>query len=366
MSIGYGRFVQAVAKGGEALPVELAVGEARANGRRIYTAFLRDLTSRQKVDEEFRQAQTMEAVGRLAGGVAHDVNNLLTVIIANLELLAPNLADPDVRELADEAWLAAEDGARLAARLLAFARRLPLDPQPADLGALVGGCAGALRRTVGEAIEVAIAASPSSPVALVDPAQLQVALIGLAANARDAMPRGGRLSLDVSDPARRRLRPDLSGGPGRPLRRDHGVRHGNRHVARRPAARLRAVLHHQAVRRRRRARAQHDLRVRQAVGRPYPALQRAGARNLPADISAAGRRRSGDGDGGGQTSTEDGNGDDSDRRRRRPPAPRARPAPEKPRLPGVRGGERRGGDGPPRRVAGRGASLHRHDDARAA
>lgn len=196
---GYGRYVQAVAKGGEALPVELAVGEARANGRRIYTTFLRDLTSRQKVDEEFRQAQTMEAVGRLAGGVAHDLNNLLAALIANLELLAPHLADPTLRELADEACLAAEDGARLAARLLAFGRRLPLDPHPVDLGALVGGCAGALRQTVGEAVEVAIAGPPSPPVALVDPAQLQAALIGLAANARDAMPCGGRLTVEVSE-----------------------------------------------------------------------------------------------------------------------------------------------------------------------
>jgi len=195
---GYGRYAQAVAKGGAALPVELSVGEARANGRTIYTAFLRDLTSRQKVDEEFRQAQTMEAVGRLAGGVAHDLNNLLAAMIANLELLAPHLAEPTLRELADEACLAAADGARLAARLLAFARRLPLDPRPVDLGALVRGCAGALRQTVGETIEVAIATPPSSPVALVDPAQLKVALIGLAANARDAMPRGGHLTVEVS------------------------------------------------------------------------------------------------------------------------------------------------------------------------
>ncbi|RBP02318.1 PAS domain S-box-containing protein [Roseiarcus fermentans] len=196
--IGYSRFAQAVARGGGVLPIELSIGEARANGRRIFTAFLRDLASRQKIDEEARQAQTMEVVGRLTAGVAHDVNNLLTVILANLELLAPQLADADLRELADEAHGAAEDGARLTAQLLAFGRRQPLDPRETDLGALVCGSADLLRRTIGPAIALDIVTPAASPLTLVDPAQLQNALLSVADNARDAMPEGGRLILEVS------------------------------------------------------------------------------------------------------------------------------------------------------------------------
>ncbi len=137
--IGYGRLVQAVTKDGKIFPVELAVGEAPGNGRRIFTGFIRDLSSRQKMEQELRQSQKMEAVGQLTGGVAHDFNNILTAIIANLELLAPMLGDPDHRELAREAQGAAQDGAKLAAQLLAFARRQPLNPKPTDVGRHVAG-----------------------------------------------------------------------------------------------------------------------------------------------------------------------------------------------------------------------------------
>jgi PAS domain S-box-containing protein len=194
--IGYSRFAQAVAKDGSVLPIELSVGEARANGRRIFTGFLRDLVSRQKIDEEYRQAQKMEAIGRLTGGLAHDVNNLLAVIIANLELLAPYLTDPEVRELADEAHGAAEDGAKLTAQLLAFGRRQPLNPERTDLGSLVQNLAGLLRRTLGQTIELDIVATRS--MAIVDAAQLRNVLLNVAVNAREAMPRGGRLTVEVS------------------------------------------------------------------------------------------------------------------------------------------------------------------------
>ena len=89
--IGYGRLVKGQTKDGAVFPMELAVGEARTNGQRIFTGFVRDLTSRQKIEDELRQSQKMEAVGQLTGGVAHDFNNLLTVITANLEMLSPRL-----------------------------------------------------------------------------------------------------------------------------------------------------------------------------------------------------------------------------------------------------------------------------------
>ena len=130
------------------------VGEARVDGKKIFTGFVRDLTSREKIEGELRQSQKMEAVGQLTGGVAHDFNNLLTVITANLEMLAPHLGDPDQRELAKEAHDAAQDGAKLAAQLLAFGRRQPLNPKPTDLGPLVSNFAELLRRTLGESIEL--------------------------------------------------------------------------------------------------------------------------------------------------------------------------------------------------------------------
>ena len=196
--IGYGRLVQAVTKDGKVFPVELAIGEARANGRRIFTGFLRDLSSRQKMEQELRQSQKMEAVGQLTGGVAHDFNNILTAIIANLELLTPMLADPDQRELASEAKGAAQDGAKLAAQLLAFARRQPLNPKPIDVGRHLSGFSELLRRTLGEAIKLNISIPAETHLTVVDGAQLQNAVLNLAINARDAMPRGGQLAIDVS------------------------------------------------------------------------------------------------------------------------------------------------------------------------
>jgi PAS domain S-box-containing protein len=187
--MGFGRLEQAMTKDGTVFPIELTIGEACVNGRRSFTGFVRDLSSRQKSEEELRQSQKMEAVGQLAGSVAHDFNNILTAIIANLEFLAPTLTDPDQRELASEAQAAAQDGARLATQLLAFGRRQPLNPEPTDIGSLVADSAGLMRRTLDKAIDLAVVTSPSSGLAVVDGTQLKNALLNLATNARDAMPR---------------------------------------------------------------------------------------------------------------------------------------------------------------------------------
>ncbi len=196
--IGYGRVVTGLRKDGSTFPMELAVGEARTNGKRIFTGFIRDLTSRHKIEDELRQSQKMEAIGQLTGGLAHDFNNLLTVISGNLEMMEYKLADPNLRILLREAQAAAEDGAKLTGQLLAFGRRQPLNPKLVDVGQLVSGFSDLLRRTLGEAIEFKTVISGAPNEALVDGSQLQNAILNLVINARDAMPRGGRLVIEIS------------------------------------------------------------------------------------------------------------------------------------------------------------------------
>lgn len=196
--IGFGRVVTGQRKDGTTFPMELAVGEAATSGRRIFTGFIRDLTSRHKMEEELRQSQKMEAIGQLTGGIAHDFNNLLTVISGNLEMIERRLENERLLALLREAQGAADDGAKLTGQLLAFGRRQALNAKLADIGQLVSNFADLLRRTLGEAIELRTVITGAALSALVDTAQLQNALLNLALNARDAMPRGGRLTVEIS------------------------------------------------------------------------------------------------------------------------------------------------------------------------
>jgi nitrogen-specific signal transduction histidine kinase/CheY-like chemotaxis protein len=179
--------------------MELAVGEAHVNGERFFTGFAHDLTARKRLERELRQAQKMEAVGQLTGGVAHDFNNLLTVVLGNLEMLEERLAGEDDLALLRDAREAARLGAELTGRLLAFARRQPLRPRAVDLGQAVPEAAALLRRTLGEAVELRTVLAPGLPPVLADPGQLQNALLNLAINARDAMPAGGRLTIEAAE-----------------------------------------------------------------------------------------------------------------------------------------------------------------------
>jgi two-component system cell cycle sensor histidine kinase/response regulator CckA len=166
-----------------------------------------DISERRRLEERLQHAQRMESIGQLTGGIAHDFNNLLTVIQGNAELLSERLAAaPAERMLADMIGSAADRGASLTQRLLAFARRQALAPQPVDVLALLQGLDGLLRRSLGEEIEIALEADGRPWPALVDPAQLESALLNLCLNARDAMHGGGRLvirlenrTLDVED-----------------------------------------------------------------------------------------------------------------------------------------------------------------------
>jgi len=162
-------------------------------------AMLTDVTDQRHAEQALQQAQKMEAVGQLTGGVAHDFNNLLTVVLGNLQLLASDLRnDPDASELIQAAIKAARRGAELNRTLLAFSRRQRLAPMPVDFNELIAGMAGMLRRTLGEQIQVVTASSAGLHPALADPAQLETALLNLAVNARDAMPEGGKLTIETA------------------------------------------------------------------------------------------------------------------------------------------------------------------------
>ncbi|WP_137131381.1 PAS domain S-box protein [Rhizobium sp. FY34] len=196
--IGLGRVVKGLRKDRSTFPMELAVGEAVSNGKRIFTGFIRDLTSRHKIEEELRQAQKMEAIGQLTGGLAHDFNNLLTIISGNLEMLEMKVHDPKAQVLLKEAQGATDDGAKLTGQLLAFGRRQPLNPRMTDLGQMISNFSELIRRTIGDRIELRTVIRGGGNEVLVDGPQLQNALLNLTLNARDAMPHGGQLTIEVS------------------------------------------------------------------------------------------------------------------------------------------------------------------------
>ena len=164
----------------------------------------RDLTERRATEERLQQSQKMEGIGQLTGGVAHDFNNLLTIIIGNLEALQRNFTEEglDVTRLkrsADNAMRGARRAESLTQRLLAFSRQQPLEPKSVDVGRLVTGMSDLLRRTLGEQISVETVLAGGLWRAHADPNQLEVAIINLAVNARDAMPTGGKLTLETAN-----------------------------------------------------------------------------------------------------------------------------------------------------------------------
>jgi signal transduction histidine kinase len=160
-----------------------------------------ELAERAKAEEALRQAQKMEAVGQLTGGVAHDFNNLLTVIIGGLDTIrrAPPEDDARIRRAAEMARRGAERAASLTGRLLAFSRRQPLNPTPLDINGLVRDMTELLHRTLGEAIELEGVLSPRLWTAEVDQNQFESAILNLAVNARDAMPDGGKFTLETGN-----------------------------------------------------------------------------------------------------------------------------------------------------------------------
>jgi len=172
--------------------------EQEGRQRRGAEAMLQKFRDVEATEAQVRQAQKMEAVGQLTGGVAHDFNNILTVITGTIDILADGLKDrPELLSIAKMIDSAATRGADLTQHLLAFARRQPLQPRSVDVNALMLDSARLLKPTLGEHIEVEPVLAQQVAPALVDPSQLTTVILNLALNARDAMPDGGKLTLET-------------------------------------------------------------------------------------------------------------------------------------------------------------------------
>jgi PAS domain S-box-containing protein len=159
-----------------------------------------DVTDQRATEAQLRQAQKMEALGKLTGGVAHDFNNLLQVIGGNLEMLAVEIGDDDrLNRRLETALQAVWRGSKLASQLLAFARRQPLLPKVVNLGRLIRNADDMLRRALGEAIEIETVIASGLWNTMVDPVQVETALLNLAINARDAMSGAGKLTIEADN-----------------------------------------------------------------------------------------------------------------------------------------------------------------------
>jgi signal transduction histidine kinase len=165
-----------------------------------------EIAERMQVEEALRQAQKMEAIGQLTGGVAHDFNNLLTVIMGSLDSMRRQLDDPSkepdlgrLRRLQSMAFQGAERASTLTSRLLAFARRQPLNPEPIDVNRLAAGLTDLLQRTLGERVALETVSTPGLWLARADRAELESALVNVAINARDAMIDGGKLTIETAN-----------------------------------------------------------------------------------------------------------------------------------------------------------------------
>ncbi len=185
---------------GTDFPVELTVARLGSDNRAVLTGFVRDITERHALEEQLRQSQKLEAIGRLAGGVAHDFNNILMSIMGAADLLMMQLAPNDsARDEAAEIKQSVDRGAGLTRQLLAFSRRQATRPRLFALGDVVGGMDTMLRRLIGPEIDFEIASTPQAVQVVADSGQIEQVVMNLVINSRDAMPEGGRLMVRVDE-----------------------------------------------------------------------------------------------------------------------------------------------------------------------
>ena len=195
--------------------VQARTAELTATNRQL----MQEIAQRQKAEAALLQAQKMEAVGQLTGGLAHDFNNLLTAVVGNLDLIRSRTTEPRIMRLADNAFKAAERGSKLTAQLLAFSRTQKLATSSIDINRTIEGMREFLNQSLGANVTIDLKLDPSEPVVIADGNQLEVGILNLGINARDAMPDGGTLTITTSadpDDARRVLVSVSDTGTGMP------------------------------------------------------------------------------------------------------------------------------------------------------
>jgi PAS domain S-box-containing protein len=202
--------VRGVRKDGEVIQVEAFCVVTEFGNERAVLTTVHDISDRVKLEDQLRQAQKMEAVGRLAGGIAHDFNNLLTAIRGNAELMSHRVkADPAMAAEVDEILHAADRAASLTRQLLAFSRKQVLQPIALDLNEIVSGVARMARRLIGTDVQLRLDLARAVSQVLADPAQVEQVLLNLIVNARDAMPSGGTITVTTKNVSLNAAAPEI-------------------------------------------------------------------------------------------------------------------------------------------------------------